>query len=333
MGKKYTTYRKNFERMVKNGVLARGYKYDEYVEEQINLEDYKQCYKPGFRPREECPRYWFISKEGFLINANGRNLTFVKPNLGQDRPQFTIGGKWDKKRNKKRKNKHITAYGLVGLVWGSYIEPDAYTLMQKNGIDCIGRNEKIDKNGRLKGKVQPHHTDPEGYLKEKTIENYIHNNRPEYIEFLTNKDHTLIGSFNGDTKKDIQRIVAAEYKYEKVPHDHVKVFAYKEVDTRTGQETRIAKVLTPEEASRMKYIPLAAYTIEKQDDEKYKSKKVGYISVKAKEESDLKAFRELPQEEQVEVQRYAKALFEDNKGWKEVEFRYKTISIVATRTV
>lgn len=100
---KYTTYRKKFESIVKKGVLVKGKKYDEYVEEQINLDDYKQCYAPGFRPREELPKYWFVSKEGFLINAKGKNLRFVKPNLKQDRPQFKVTG--------KLKDKNISTYG------------------------------------------------------------------------------------------------------------------------------------------------------------------------------------------------------------------------------
>ena len=153
----YKTYRKQFESMVKKGVLAKGCKYNEYVEEPVNLDDYKQCYKPGFTPREELPKYWFVSKEGFLINARGNNLRFVSPNLGQDRPQFTI--------NSQPKNKHISTYGLVGLVWGSYIEPDAYNFMQMNGINCIGSNPKADKDGKIKGRVQPHHTDTKGYIK------------------------------------------------------------------------------------------------------------------------------------------------------------------------
>ncbi|MBR5583734.1 MAG: hypothetical protein IKW21_04330, partial [Lachnospiraceae bacterium] len=195
---KYTTYRKQFENMVKKGEVVKGFKFDEYVEETVKIEDYRQCYKPGFKPREELPKYWFVSKEGFLINAKGKNLTFVKPTFAR-RTQFTISD--------KPKNKYITTYGLVGLVWDSYVDPDAYTMMQMNGIDCIGSNPEKDENGKIKGKVQPHHTSTEGYLKEKTLENYILNNRPEYIEFLTNHDHSLISRLTGDTKKDLSKII------------------------------------------------------------------------------------------------------------------------------
>lgn len=322
---KYTTYRKQFENMVKKGVLVKGFKYDEYVEEKVNLDDYKQCYKPGFKPREEMPKYWFVSKEGFLINAKGKNLTFVRPNLGQGRPQFTI--------NYEPKNKRISTYGLVGLVWGSYIEPDAYTFMQMNGIDCIGSNPKEDKQGHIKGKVQPHHTAAEGYLKEQTLENYILNNRPEYIEFLTNKDHRLISGFTGNTEKDMEIILDADYKYNDVPQEHIKVFAHTEINTKTGQETKIAKVLTTEEAKRMEYIPLAAYMVLEQKNKKFKSQKVGCFSVKAKEDKDAQAYKNLSQDEQNEVQNYTAALFKNNKGLKEVEFRYKTISMIATRKI
>lgn len=315
---RYTTYKKQFENMVKDGVLVKGYKYDEYVEETINLEDYKQCYKPGFTPREEMPRYWFVSKEGFLVNARGHNLTFVKPNLESDRPQFTI--------NCKPKNKHISSYGLVGLVWGSYIEPDAYTYMQMNGIDCIGSNPKADENGKIKGRVQPHHTSKEGYIKEKTIENYILNNRPEYIEFLTNKDHTIIGGLAGDTTKDIDKMVETEYKYDDVPHEHIKVYAYKEMDIKTGQETKIAKVLTTEEINNIKFIPISAYIINEKT-----RKKINRIDVKLKRESDIEAYKELSQEEQEGIKAFIKDFFKSNKDITELEFRYKEISIISTR--
>ena len=318
---KYTTYRKNFENMVKKGVVVKGFKYDKYVEETVNLEDYKQCYKPGFRPREEMPKYWFISKEGFLINARGKNLTFVQPNLKLDRPQFKPNGKT------------ISSYGLVGLVWGSYIEPDAYTFMHMNGIACIGKNPKIDENGHIKGKVQPHHFSKEGYLQEKTLENYILNNRPEYIEFLTNKDHRLIGGFTGDITKDLEKMVDAEYKYNDVPQEHIKVFAYKQTNTKTGQDTKISKVLTTDEANSMKYIPISAYVISENKNKSFKSRKVGCISVQAKEKKDIEAYMELPQDEKIELQNYLNLLFKHNKDLKEVEFRYKTISMIATREV
>lgn len=321
----YTTYRKKFENMVKKGVLVKGFKYDEYVEEKVNLDDYKQCYNPEFKPRAELPKYWFVSKEGFLINAKGNNLSFVKPNIGQERPQFTISC--------KPKNKHISTYGLVGLVWGSYIEPDAYTMLQMHGIACIGSNPKADENGKIKGKVQAHHTAEEGYLKEKSLENYIFNNRPEYIEFLTNKDHTLVGSFTGNAKKDMKKILEAEYKYDDVPQEHIKVFAHTEIDTKTGRETKIAKVLTKDEANRMTYIPVAAYVVSEQKNKKFKSNKLSCVSVEAKEDKDAKAFQELPQDEQIELQNYIQSLFKHNRDLKEVEFRYKTISMIATRTI
>ena len=317
---KYTTYRKKFETMVKKGVLVKGYKYDEYVEETVNLDDYKQCYKPSFKPREELPKYWFVSKEGFLINAKGNNLSFVKPNLGQDRPQFTISS--------KPKNKHISTYGLVGLVWGSYIEPDAYTLMQMNGLDCIGKNPKADENGKIKGKVQPHHTAAEGYLKEQTLENYIFNNRPEYIEFLTNRDHTIVGGLTGNPQKDMEKMRSVEYKYSDVPSDHIKVFAHTEIDMRTGLETKISRVLTTEEAQNMEYKVLSVYAVSEDA-----VKKLNHFSVKAKENKDAEAYRELPLDEKTGIQEYVKALFKSNRGLKEIEFRYKTISMIATRNI
>lgn len=317
---KYTTYRKQFENMVKKGVLVKGFKYDEYVEEQVNLDDYKQCYKPGFKPREEMPKYWFVSKEGFLINAKGKSLTFVKPNLEQERHQFTISC--------KPKNKHISTYGLVGLVWGSYIEPDAYTFMQMNGIDCIGRNPKADENGKIRGKVQPHHKSVEGYLKEKTLENYILNNRPEYIEFLTNHDHSLIGRLTGKPKEDLKKIIDVEYTYDDVPQEHIKVFAHHEINTKTGEKTRIRKVLTTEEMQKMEYVPTAAYLV---TDKEYQ--KLNLFTVTAKEDKDFKAYLELPEYEKIGIKNFLKSLFEQDKEIDLVEFRYKEISMIATRTI
>ena len=314
----YKTYRKQFESMVKKGVLAKGCKYNEYVEEPVNLDDYKQCYKPGFTPREELPKYWFVSKEGFLINARGNNLRFVSPNLGQDRPQFTI--------NSQPKNKHISTYGLVGLVWGSYIEPDAYNFMQMNGINCIGSNPKADKDGKIKGRVQPHHTDTKGYIKEKSLENYILNNRPEYIEFVTNKDHRIAESLTGNPKKDLQKMLEIEYKYDDVTHEHIKVFAHTELDTRTGIETKIAKVLTTEEMQRMEYQIISVHQL---SENKYL--KISKIKVDAKENKDIKAYQELPHDEQLGLQNHIKELFKSNDKWSEIEIRYKGISMIASR--
>ena len=321
----YKVYKRRFENKVKNGVLVRGCKYDEDVVEQVNFEDFRQCYQPGFKAREDLPKYWFVSKEGFLINAKGDGLRYVTPNLGQDRPQFTIS------TGKGSKNKRIATYALVGLVWGSYIEPDAYTMMQMNGVDCIGKNPKADENGKIKGKVQAHHTSVEGYLKEKSLENYILNNRPEYIEFVTNKDHRLIGGFTGDTKKDMEKILDAEYKYEDVIDEHIKVFAHTEIDARTGKETKIAKILTTEEANRMVYKPLAAYVITEHNGKKFKSQKLGYYSVAAKDDIDEKSYMELPEDEKIGLKKFLKLLFEHNRGLKQVEFRYKDISMIATK--
>lgn len=322
----YKVYKSRFENKVKRGVVVRGCKYDEYVEEQVNLEDFRQCYQPGFKPREELPKYWFVSKEGFLINAKGNGLSYIKPNLGQGRPQFTIN------TESGSKNKRISSYGLVGLVWGSYIEPDAYKMMEMNGIDCIGSNPKKDENGKIKGKVQPHHT--EGYLKEQNLENYILNNRPEYIEFLTNKDHTLIGGLTGNTKKDMKKILDVEYKYDDVIEEHTKVFAHTQIDIKTGEETKIAKVLTTEEANRMVYKILASYVItenEGTERTEFRSQKLSHIEVKAKDDIDTKAYLELSQEEKIGIQNFIKSLFKQDRTLGEVEFRYKEISMIARR--
>ena len=83
----------------------------------------------------------------------------------------------------------------------------------------------------------------------------------------------------------------------------------------------------------MEYIPIAAYVVSEQNNKKFKSQKLSCVSVEAKENSDVKAFQELPKDEQIELQNYIELLFKHNRGLKEVEFRYKTISMIATRTM
>lgn len=192
----YKTYKNKFEQFVKNKVEVTGVKYDKEVSEIIeHVEDYKQCYNPHFKIRKQLPKYWFISKEGFLINVKGKRPRWVRPNLDSGRPQFKPSASLPNWVG----NKGITTYDLVALTWGSFISPDAEYLLDTVGADVIGYNQ-VDERKLHVSKVQGHHWLNE-YIHENSIENYIKNNDPENIQIITNREHHILEELaKGDLK-------------------------------------------------------------------------------------------------------------------------------------
>lgn len=173
-------YMSKLKKVVKDKIPVVGTKYDTYVEEIIeNIDDFRQCYKKGDKVREQLPKYWFVSKEGFLIKVKkDETPRWVAPNLLTDRPEFKVS----------RYNKAITTYALVSLVWGSYRTPNAQTILDKNGIRCLGR---LKKEGNLHvPRVQPHHI--KEYIPGKSLENYVLNNDPTNLQLVTVKEHDIL---------------------------------------------------------------------------------------------------------------------------------------------
>ena len=183
----YKTYKNKFEKFVKEKVPVQGVKFDTEVNEIIeNLSDFRQCYDPNFKVRKQLPKYWFVSKEGFLVNVKGKKPKWVKPNLTSGRPQF----KPSPELKDWIKGKSITTYDLVALTWGSTISDDAYYLLDTVGAAAIGFNE-VDERGLHKSKVQGHHWKTP-YIHEMNLENYIKNNDPENVQLITNKQHHFL---------------------------------------------------------------------------------------------------------------------------------------------
>lgn len=183
----YKTYRKKFEEFVRKGVPVKGIKFDKEVSEIIeNAADFKQCYDPNFKVRKQLPKYWFISKEGFLVNVKGKKPAWVKPNMDSYRPQF----KPSPSLKEWIPGKSITTYDLVALTWGSFISPDAYYLLNTSGAEVLGSNE-MDEKKLHKSKVQGHHWNNE-YIHEISLESYIKNNDPENIQLITNREHHFL---------------------------------------------------------------------------------------------------------------------------------------------
>lgn len=58
---------------------------------------------------------------------------------------------------------------------------------------------------------------------------------------------------------------------------------------------------------------------------------IGYVSVKAREEKDIKAYNQLPQDEKIGLRNYIELLFKHNRWMKELEFSYQEISFIAKR--
>ena len=245
----YKTYNNKFKEVVEKQVPVTGIKFDTEVSEVIaNIDDYKQCYDPHDYARSQLPSYWFISKEGFLISVKVKKPTWVKPNLDANRSQFTPS-----KNGKVLKP--ITTYDLTALVWGSYRDPDAIKLLNKYGLSILGKN-KIDRNtGKHLPRVQAHHINPQGYLKDGSIESYIINNDPTQLQLLTNRVHNVLTYMTGDFERDIMRDTSS---FSDVPHTTIKVYQDKIHNLKTGEITDQREVLTTEQMQRMQIISLEA---------------------------------------------------------------------------
>lgn len=183
----YKTYKKKFEKFVEKKIPVKGTKFDTEVSEIIeNANDFRQCYAPDFKVRKQLPKYWFISKEGFLVSVKGDKPKWIKPDLSSGRPTF----KPSPDLKDWVKNKSISTYDLVALAWGSTISDDAYYLLDTVGAAILGCYEK-DERKLHKSKVQGHHWKIP-YIHEMTLENYIKNNNPENVQIVTTKEHHLL---------------------------------------------------------------------------------------------------------------------------------------------
>lgn len=203
----YKTYEKKFKNFVKKGVPVTGIKYDTEVSEIIqDVNEFRQCYNPHFKIRKQLPKYWFISKEGFLIRVNGKEPKWVSPNLKAWRPQFkpssSVTG-WPK-------NKPISTYDLVALTWGSFISDDAYYLLDKEGAVMLGRLD-MDEKDLHRTKIQGHHWKVP-YIHENTIEAYVKNNDPTNIQIVTNRQHHFLKQLESVDFKETYRFHAPKYR-------------------------------------------------------------------------------------------------------------------------
>ena len=199
--------------IIHNKQAITGTKYDTLTSEVIiNSDDFRQCYNKANKARKMLPKYWFLSKEGFLISVKGKKPKWIKPNLKSGRPQFKV---WY-----NGKAISITTYDLVALVWDSYISKDAYILIEKYGLKALGAS-KIT-NGKHSPKVQGHHTRKEGYLSEKTYSNYVKNNDPTKIQLLTNREHIILHSLTGSWDKDKNKFYMP--KFTNVPNKFIQIY-------------------------------------------------------------------------------------------------------------
>ena len=206
----YLTYKNNFQRIVERKIEVVGCKYDKEVSEIVtNVEDFRQCYKKGDKVREQLPRYWFLSKEGFLISVRNPDAPkWVSPNLNAKRPLFKI--------SKYKKN--ITVYTLVSLVWDSYRTKNAQTILNEKGLRGVGRLE-LDKCGRHVWKVQAHHI--KNYIQGGSLEDYIANNDPENLQLVTVREHDVLNKLQeGNTDS----MIFYQPRFMNVPDSDVVAF-------------------------------------------------------------------------------------------------------------
>ena len=222
-------YNAAYKNIVMKKIPVTGYKYDTEVSEIIeNIDDFRQCYKKGDKIREQLPRYWFVSKEGFLINLqNKKNPKWIKPSLKPDRPEFKIS----------KYKKPIATYTLVALVWDSLRTYNAQSIMDDRGIHCIGKLKKID-NLHV-AKIQTHHTN--GYLKEKTLENYIANNNPKHLQIITVKEHDILNKLRAG-KKSTE--IFYQPLFVNVPDEGVKIFDIERGIMLNPKTLNVTKILS-----------------------------------------------------------------------------------------
>lgn len=241
MGKTYIRFQKEFNAIVRNQVEVVGVKYDTEVREIItDAEKYRQCYKLGSKVREQLPKYWFVSKEGFLVSVNGQKAKWIKPNLTSGRPQFKV--------SYHGKLYPITTYDLVGLVWDSYVSPDAEKALDKYGLKVIGRSikprrkGKKDKNSTLQHvlKVQGHHKG-NSYIHKNDLESYVANNNPEQLQFITNREHITLHALSGSWNEDKGKFFREDMV--NVPDESPKVYMPEEVAMMPVENFRPVKVL------------------------------------------------------------------------------------------
>lgn len=224
-------YAAKFKNIVKNKIPVTGCKYDTEISEVIlNAAEYKQCYKRGDRIREELPRYWFISKEGFLISLYYKQPKWVAPNIAADRPEFII--------SRKGTTKSIATYTLVGLVWGSRRTVHAQQVMNAKGLDSLGRLEVLQ-NQRHVAKVQGHHSKID-YLPEKTIENYISNNDPSNIDLVTVREHDVLNKIK---RGETDSMIFYQPKFIDVPHDEIQVYDITNARILNPSEVVLEKII------------------------------------------------------------------------------------------
>ena len=209
----YRHYQKVFNSVVRNQIPVTGTKYKKSVTEVIkDVNQYRQCYKKGDKTREQLPKYWFVSKEGFVINVRGKAPTWTKPNTESYRPEFVVSA--------KKKRYALTSYDLVGLVWDSYVSADAQKLLDRYGLKAFGSHKKKVK-GQHSAKVQGHHK-KDSYINDDSMKSYIANNRPDRIQLITNREHIILHSLTGDWEKDKQKFYRPDML--NVIDDYLKVY-------------------------------------------------------------------------------------------------------------
>lgn len=206
----YKTYLNKFKEIVENKIPVTGIKYDSEVSETIgDMSEFRQCYMKGDKVREAFPRYWFLSREGFLISVKGKSPKWIKPNLKSCRPEFGFYA--------DGKTKFISTYTLVALVWDSYVSGDARKILNAQGIKALGKLQKI--NGLYVPKVQGHHKDQ--FLKEKNIESYVANNNPENVQILTVREHDVLNNSQRG-RNDISVFYQPDFRI--VPNESIQAY-------------------------------------------------------------------------------------------------------------
>ena len=246
--KRVTEYSKALKGLIANKTEVEGYKFDRKVKDIIHEDEFVQLYRPKEKPWSEFPKYWFISREGYLLSLENVNKPkFLKVSLSSNRPCYAF------KLNGKKKNFQV--YILTALAYGSYISPGAMKLLKHEGLKVIGASPKEDENGHIDARVQFHHISEKGYLKDGTEESFILNNRPGNVQAITNKEHIIVGHISGDIEKDTRRLNTS--KYNSTPDENITVYTYKSVNTVSKEEKEERQVLD------IKDIDLNSISIEK----------------------------------------------------------------------
>ena len=204
----YKTYKNRFKRVVKNKIPVRGIKYDTYVEEVIeDVTEFRQCYSLDSKVRQQLPKHWFISKEGFIISVLGEQPKWIQPILEAKRAEFKIS----------KYGKSVTTYTLVAIVWDSDITYGAKKILDERGIRAFGRLKKV--RGQHVARVQAHHV--ETYRKERTLENYIANNDPSNMQLVTAKEHDVLNKIQ---ERKINPWILYQSRFQNMPSSSVQMY-------------------------------------------------------------------------------------------------------------